>query len=89
MADEKPTQKHFIIAGDDGTLYHLTQEELEAHRMDPNHPAHAQAQKLVAENKHGVIGPEHFTAQSATGAISVGNDISFNLLNSSAVKAEE
>jgi hypothetical protein len=83
-------QKHLIIAGDDGTLYHLTPEELQAHKMDPSHPAHEHAQKLVQENKHGVIGPEQFSAQSATGiSTGISTDISYNMLNSGAVQPEE
>ena len=88
MADSK--QKHIIIAGDDGTLYHLTQDDLKAHKMDPDHPGHAHAQKLVAANKHGVISPEHFSAQSANGiSTGISTDISFSVLNAGAVKAEE
>ncbi|HEV7517594.1 MAG TPA: hypothetical protein VGR07_14940 [Thermoanaerobaculia bacterium] len=89
MADSKsgsqPTQKHVIIAGDDGTLYHLTPEQLQAHKMAPDHPMQAHAQKLVAENKHGVLGPEKFTAQEAQEAFCV----SFTMLNSRAVTPEE
>jgi hypothetical protein len=89
MADSKSKQNEIIIAGDDGTLYHLTQDDLQAHKMAPNHPAYAQAQKLVAEKKEGVIHPEHFAAQSAGISTGISTDISFTLLNAGAVKAEE
>jgi len=89
MADSKSTQNHVIIAGDDGTLYHLTQDDLQAHKMDPNHPVYAQAQKLVAENKEGVITPEHFEAQAAGISTGISTDISFTVFNANAVKAEE
>src|SRR4051812_42195635 len=74
-------QKHLIIAGDDGTLYHLTPDDLQAHKMGPSQPAHEHAQKLVAENKHGEIGPEHFSAQAAGISTGISTDISFNMLN--------
>jgi len=89
MADSKSTQNDIIIAGDDGTLYHLTPDDLQAHKMAPDHPAYAQAQKLVADNKEGVIKPEHFEAQAAGISTGISTDISFTLLNAGAVKAEE
>ena len=84
MADSKsdPKTKKIIIAGDDGTLYHLSEHDLQAHRMDPSHPAHKHAKKLVADKKHGTITPEHFKAESAM----VNTDIGYTVLNLGAVK---
>jgi hypothetical protein len=97
MADQsgsQSTKRHIIIAGDDGSLYHLTPETLEKHKMDASHPAHAQAQKLVAENKHGVIQPaqlaENTTGGGGTGISSgVTNDISYSMLNANAVQVDD
>ena len=79
MADSKSdpqAKKAVIIAGDDGTLYHLSHDDLQAHKMDPSHPAHEPAKKLVETEKHGTLTPEHFTAQSD---INVG--INFSVFN--------
>jgi hypothetical protein len=85
MADSKSdpmAKKSIIIAGDDGTLYNLSETDLQQHKMDPTHPAHPHAQKIVADQQHGTITPEHFTAESAT----VNSDIYFKVLNMGAVK---
>lgn len=95
MADQSGSQskqRHIIIAGDDGSLYHLTPETLEQHKMDSSHPAHAQAQKLVAQNKHGVIQPAELAGGGGGGTgISSGltNDISYSMLNSAAVQVDD
>src|SRR5262249_38683666 len=107
MADQsgsKSKQRHIIIAGDDGSLYHLTPETLEKHKIDASHPAHAQAQKLVAEQQHGVIQPAELTdtgggggggtgisAGVANAAVTYngGNDISYSMLNSAAVQVDD
>ena len=87
MADQSDPQakKAVIIAGDDGNLYHLSHDELQAHKMDPSHPAHEHAQKLVAEEQHGTITPEHFKASGAT----ANADIWITFFNQNAVKPPE
>ena len=87
MADQSDPQakKSIIIAADDGSLYHLSQDDLQKHKMDASHPAHKHAQKLVAENQHGEITPEHFKAESAM----VNSDIYYSVLNQAAVKPPE
>jgi hypothetical protein len=84
MADQSDPQarKSIIIAGDDGTLYHLSKDDLEAHKMDAGHPAHEHAQKLVTAKQHGTISPEHFEAESAR----INTDIEYTVLNMGAVK---
>ena len=95
MADQsgsQSTKRHIIIAGDDGSLYHLTPEALEKHKIDDSHPAHAQAQKLVAQGKHGVIQPAQLadTGGGGTGISSgVTNDISYSMLNTNAVQVDD
>ena len=97
MADQSGSQskqRHIIIAGDDGSLYHLTPETLEQHKMDSSHQAYAQAQKLVSQNKHGVIQPAELQAGGPGGGgvgISSGmtSDISYSMLNSAAVQVDD
>jgi hypothetical protein len=84
MASE-PQKKAIIIVGDDGTLYQLSQDDLQAHKMAPGHPAYEHAQKLVEQKQHGTITPEHFSAQSAT-ANTENVDIWFTVLNQGAVE---
>jgi hypothetical protein len=86
MADQSDpkAKKSIIIAADDGSLYHLSHEDLQAHKMDDSHPAHKHAQKIVADNQHGTITPEHFTAESA-----INSDIYFSVLNQAAIEPPE
>ncbi len=87
MADQSNPQakKAVIIAGDDGNLYHLSHDDLQAHKMDPSHPAHEPAQKLAADQQHGTITPEHFKAQGLT----ANTDIWITVFNQNAVKPPE
>jgi hypothetical protein len=86
MADQSDPQakKAIIIVGDDGTLYHLSKDDLQAHKMAPGHPAYEHAQKIVEQKQHGTITPEHFSAQSAIANENL--DIWFTVLNQGAVK---
>jgi len=84
MADQSDPQakKSIIIAGDDGTLYHLSKDDLQAHKMGSDHPAHEHAKKMVTAKQHGTISPEHFKAESAM----INTDIEYTVLNMGAVK---
>jgi hypothetical protein len=60
-------EKYFIIAGDDGTLYKLSAEDLQAHKMDPSHPAHEHAPKLEAANRLVPISERAAAVEKNTG----------------------
>jgi hypothetical protein len=63
--DKEGDDRGLVVAGRDGTIYQLFEEELEKHKMDPSHPAYLDAQKRVAGRDYETLTLDTFNAGSA------------------------